>query len=70
MTDAVVAGGATFVALATVIIGAFMTGKIVAGKTFDRVLDQVDRMSAALEKRNDIDETLLRERRPLRDRGA
>lgn len=63
MPDALVAGGATFVALSTVIIGAFMAGKIVSGKTFDRMADQVDRLAAALEKRNDIDDALLRERR-------
>jgi hypothetical protein len=66
--DAVVAGGATFVALASIVIGAFMTGKIVAGKTFDRLVDQVDRITTALEKRNDIDEALLRDWGPSRVR--
>lgn len=61
MSDALVAGGATFVALASVVIGAFMAGRIVAGTTFERVADQVDRLAAALEKRNDIDDALLRE---------
>lgn len=70
LPDALVAGGATFVALATGIILAFMSGKIVAGSTFDRLAGQVDRLVAGLERKNDIDEAVLREWGPNRERRA
>jgi biopolymer transport protein ExbB/TolQ len=66
--DTLVAGGATFVALATGIIGLFVAGKIVSGVIFERLAkqtdklgDDVERMAAALETRNSIDEALIRD---------
>jgi hypothetical protein len=66
--DSLIAGGATFVALATGIIGLFVAGKIVSGQVYERVAAQADKMAAAVErltsvvdKQNTINETLLRE---------
>lgn len=60
--DALAAGGVTFVTLASAIIGLFVSGKIVAGGTYDRQSTQIDRLTAALEKQNELTEALLRER--------
>lgn len=69
MTDAIIAGGTTFVGLATVIIAAFMAGKIVSGKTYDHQVLLTERLAESLERRNDIDEALLEEIRSRNDRG-
>lgn len=60
--DALVAGGATFVALASAIIAAFMAGKIVAGKTYDHQVEITERLAAALERQNELAEIRERER--------
>ena len=61
MPDPVVVGGGTFVALALAGLAAFATGRIVAGPTHERVLTLLDNLTKALERRNDIDEALMRE---------
>jgi hypothetical protein len=70
VTDALVAGGATFVALATAIITAFIAGKIYGAGTVDMLRgflsaeqSNVKDLTTALQRRNDIDEARQRDER-------
>ncbi|HEV8654482.1 MAG TPA: hypothetical protein VGR85_03100 [Candidatus Limnocylindria bacterium] len=67
--NAIAGSGLTALAFATGIVGAFISGKIVAGKTHDRIVALLEKLTAAVEKRNDIDEAYVRELERLRGRG-
>ena len=60
--NALASSGAVALTLSLVIIGAFVSGTIVSGKMYDRLMVALDRLTAALETQNRLTELALKSR--------